>query len=227
MKSIIFLWVALVCQSDREFNSREPVNRDGEEAAVAIPVEMHQQNTGGSDGQGLCVIASVKMVAEYLGQAAAGEALWEEAKRRPGGYYPEKFDQLAKDVAPDLKYAHYVGSDYQVLVNLTNEGIPFGITMDTGELYNYQSIRHMVAGNAFGKKNAVFVDNNRPGWFGWTTKEEWMRRATMNDGKFWVLALAPSDEPGPATMIGGIIFALIGFFLMNPQRKVRHARFAQ
>ena len=178
----------------RESRTRTPEHPSGITAAAPIPVELHQRNTGGSDGAGLCVIASAKTAGAYLGWTAELQALWDEAKRRPGGYYDGKFDQLARDAAPGLRYAHYHGSNYEVLKRLSELGVPFGVTMDTGDLYGGQRISHMVTGAHFDDQWTCHIDNNSPGLFTWTTRSEWERRSKLGSGEFWLLAIAPTQE---------------------------------
>ena len=201
-------WVAisLLGQAQVESKSTDPVYRD-RYASAAIDNENHTQNEGGSDGEGLCVIASVYTLGKQYGIDLS--AVWEEAKRQPGGYYPEKFDALMKKVAPDVKYAHYLGKDYRVLVELSNRNLAIGITMDTGELYEFQQISHMLNGEHFDEDIAMFVDNNEPGVHRTVSAKEWMRRATLNNGQFWVLALV---KPKPRYDL--LIVAFLGVMVL-------------
>lgn len=200
----IFSWAAI---GQAEYSGREPVFRDGTQMSAPVKVEDHQQNTGGSDGAGLCVIASITMAGRSLGIEEV-ESLWEQAKKEPGGYWPEKFDKLVKRVCPDLRYAHVVGADYETLKRLSDEGIGFGITMDTGELYGYKSIEHMVYGGHFDDRLACFIDNNNPGFYTWVSKDEWKRRSTMNRGEFWALILSPPDAAAPSAQAIGALLGL-------------------
>lgn len=208
---VVVSGLALVAQAqagDRETNTKSPEHPSGQVAAAPIPPALHQKNTGGSDGAGLCVIASVKTAGEYLQLQKDVAALWDYAKRLPGGYYDGKFDRLAKRIAPNLKYGHYHGTDYEVLKRLSDMGLPFGITMDTGELYGNKRVAHMVTGVSFRDDLACYIDNNSPGMFTWVNKEEWERRSKLATGEFWILALMPSEDWVPPSSATGSSSAL-------------------
>ena len=159
-------------------------------ADAPIPAEMHQQNTGGSDGQGLCVIAAGVTSGRFQGWGPEVAKLWEEAKRRPGGYYSQKLDQLIASAAPNLRYAHYHGNDYGVLKRLSASGIPVNVTMGTGSLYNYQTVAHMVTGIHFDDRWACMVDNNAPGRYYWMPAEVFQRRWKIPAGEGWAFSWA-------------------------------------
>jgi hypothetical protein len=185
-------------------------------ANTPIPAEMHQRNTGGSDGAGLCVIASAVIDGRYVGQKDAVERLWEAAKKRPGGYHPIKFDELARDVAPDLKYAHHLGGDYEVLKRWSETGHPVCVTWSTSSLYGGQQVAHMVTGSHFGDNSAAIIDNNDPGKWYWVPKAEFERRWRGMGGP-WAMALskiggAAGSAIGPlALIVGGAM--LIGWLV--------------
>ena len=84
----------------------------GTTATAPIPPESHLRNEGGSDGAGLCVIASAVVNGiwqgvpgmatpgrdDRTGQPAPGKGspLWRAAKAAPGGYHPTKLEQLIR-----------------------------------------------------------------------------------------------------------------------------------
>lgn len=176
----------------------KPVYR-GERASAPIPPRYHVRNEGGSDGAGLCVISSVLANGMYQGvpglnvpgprgpngepaQAGKGSELWRRAKAAPGGYSPDKLERLIQS-SPyrNEKYASFVGngspSDFETLEKLSRAGYPVGATMNTGALYHYQPIHHMVSLTHYRRDGwAQVVDNNRPGFYSVMPASEWNRR---------------------------------------------------
>lgn len=177
-------------------------------ANAPIPPSLHKRNEGGSDGQGLCVIASAVTAGRYQGVPNL-DALWAAAKQRPGGYGPQKLDNLLGKVMPDEKYVSYVGTDPRVLVDLNRSGVPVNVTMNTGSLYNNQRIAHMVTGAHFDDKLACIVDNNEPGKYCWMSIQTFLKR-WVDFGTGWAFAWTrkpvqpnpprPSPSPGPGPM---------------------------
>jgi hypothetical protein len=151
-------------------------------ANAPIPPKNHVRNEGGSDGAGLCVISSVLCNGMYQGvpglEGGKNSRLWRTAKARPGGYSPDKLAALIDEVLPGEGYASYVGLDTRVLDRLSAKRYPVGITMNTGSLYQYRPIHHMVSLAHFSKRDgtACVVDNNRPGWYSWMPVGECDRR---------------------------------------------------
>lgn len=174
----------------------EPSYR-GERATAPIPARMHVRNEGGSDGQGLCVIASILANGQYQGvpglDAAKGSALWQAAKRAPGGYYPEKLESLVNRTNPGEKWASYLGRDPSILDRLSRAGYPIGATMNTGQLYGYRPIHHMVSLVHYRSGGmASVVDNNDPGKFHWMPAQEFDRRwVDGSTGWAWIWTRLP------------------------------------
>jgi len=87
----------------------------GIQADAPIPAAMHFRNEGGSDGSGLCVVASVVIDGHYAGvpdlMLGKQSQLWKTAKSRPGGYYPEKLARLLGEVLPAEKWVSYSDRD--------------------------------------------------------------------------------------------------------------------
>lgn len=200
----------------------------GTTAAAPIPREMHLRNEGGSNGAGLCVIASAVINGQYQavpglvdtpdaqGRAGKGSRLWQAAKRRPGGYSPGKLERLVSEVMPDEKWASYVGRDYTVLDRLSKQGYPIGATMNTGALYGYRPINHMVSLVHYRTGGlACVVDNNDPGKYHWMPAAEFDRRwIDGGTGWAWVWTRLPSRALAialaPFALIGGAVAFVAG-----------------
>jgi hypothetical protein len=195
-----------------EHPTRVPSYR-GTPANAPIPPAMHWRNEGGSDGAGLCVISSLKINGNYQGVPDLDE-LWRVAKSRPGGYSPTKLEDLLAQVMPDEKWASYVGTDPTVLHRLSGMGYPIGSTMNTGELYNYGRIHHMISLVHFDRERdlACVVDNNQPGIYSWMTTREYLSR-WVDGGTGWAfvwLRKLPADFESLAVLLlaGGAIAAI-------------------
>lgn len=185
--------IALGQEPDRrgEVSLKQPEYR-GTRANAPIPPAMHIRNEGGSDGAGLCVIASLTINGAYQRVADLGEgkqsALWKAAKKRPGGYSPGKLEALLKDVMPDEKWVSSYGQDPGVLDDLSASGRPIGVTMNTGALYGYRPIHHMVSLIHYKTGElACVVDNNDPGVYHWMPAKEFLSR-WYDGGAGWAFA---------------------------------------
>lgn len=165
----------------------------GQHASAPIPDKFHIRNEGGSDGLGLCVYASAVMAGATQGVADLAElkqsALWKHAKSRPGGSWPEKLAKDLNTVYPFEKYGErwqqYVGTDFDILAQWSDQGRVVCSTMNTGALYNYKPIHHMI--NVIGFKRGGYagvVDNNEPGVRRWMPAKEFERRA-IDGGTAW------------------------------------------
>lgn len=159
-------------------------------ANVPIPTEMHFRNEGGSDGSGLCVIASTVINGHMQGvpdlDQGKGSALWRAAKGLPGGYGPDKLAHLVEQIMPGELYASYTGTDTGVLETLSAKGYPIGATMNTGALYDYAPIHHMISLVHYNKSQnlACVVDNNDPGKYHWMPATEFDKR-WVDQGSGW------------------------------------------
>lgn len=169
----------------RREQHRETPDYGGIRANAPIHPDLHRQNEGGSDRQGLCVIASVETNGKHQGVPGV-DRLFPIAKTRPGGYSPDKLQRLLDEVLPDEKWASYVGTNTAVLDDLSARGLPIGATMNTGELYRWQPIHHMVSLVHFNSNQdrACVVDNNKPRVFSWMTAREFARR-WIDGGTDW------------------------------------------
>lgn len=188
----------------------------GTTANAPIPTSLHIRNEGGSDGAGLCVIASLLINGGYQevpgiagkpnekGEAGKASLLWQTAKKRPGGYSPDKLERLLKEVMPDEKWVSFYGKDpAAVMDELSRQGYPMGVTMNTGALYNYAPIAHMVSLAHFRSGElACVVDNNDPGKYHWMPADEMLRRDPS-----WVFAW--SRLPTPVKVAAAVSLVLI------------------
>lgn len=182
----------------------------GTTASAPIPAELHTRNEGGSDGQGLCVIASILTNGRYQRvpglEGGKDSQLWREAKARPGGYHPQKLEALVDRVHPDEKWASYYGPDAAVLDRLSRQGYPIGATMNTGANYGYRRIAHMVSLLHYRSGGlACVADNNFPGKYSWMPAAEFDRRwVDHGAGWAWIWTRMPAAiaaAPGPFILL--------------------------
>ena len=205
---------AQLLDGQREQHRQEPAY-NGSNANAPIPANLHVRNEGGSDGAGLCVIASLRINGRYQGVPGV-EQIWARAKTRPGGYSPDKLQGLLDETVPAEKWASYVGRDTGILEQLSSAGYPIGATMNTGELYGYQPIHHMVSLVHYdqAKDLACVVDNNRPGVFSWMTAREFSRR-WIDGGTGWAFvwtrkaAMAVAGGGGVILLVAAAVAALV------------------
>ena len=187
---------------------------NGHAADAPIPPEQHIRNEGGSDGAGLCVISSLIINGhwqEVPGLTLASAPTSAAAKARPGGYSPDKLERLLSEVMPGEKYASYVGTDRNVLDALA-QGYPVGVTMNTGALYGYRPIHHMVSLIHYRINGyACVVDNNDPGKFHWMPAAEFDRR-WIDGGTGWAFTSTRlrASARGHFLLLAALAAALLG-----------------
>lgn len=183
-----------------------PKHADGTELSCDLPAEQHQRNTGGSDGAGLCVFASMRHSGRWQNDPLFTE-LFDWMRRHPGGGYPEKvtamLGQCAKEkgfVVP--QYLQVESNDLEILKTACRTGRMPGVTYGrspTGR-YGGQSISHMVSLVHADDRWFVVLDNNYPGGdqYEWMTPEEFRRAYAATSGKGWcVVLLTPPPPPPP------------------------------
>ncbi len=150
-------------QGKRELEVDAPAY-GGVRASSPIADANRIQNEGGSDGAGLCVIASLVQNGQQQGvpmcQGGKDSALWRYAKSRPGGYSPGKLEAALDAIDPDEKWFSYLGTDLNVLRSVLAMGYPVGITYSWGDVYG-RRIHHMVSGENDTSGYAMVADNNR------------------------------------------------------------------
>lgn len=182
-----------------------PTAPDGTELACDLPAELHQRNTGGSDGAGLCVYASARHTGRWQNDPLF-EAIFDWMKRHPGGSYPEKFDRTIRQCATELnlpvpEYIQVEGSDLEILKLACKTGRMPGVTYSfspTGR-YGGRRIAHMVSLVHADHKWFCVLDNNYPGAnaYEWMTPEEFSRTYTGMGGGWSVLLLTGGPPPVP------------------------------
>lgn len=187
----------------------------GVKANAPIPPYMHILNEGGSDGAGLCVIASNVIDGAYQDVPGLNEGkespVWLMAKKRPGGYYPDKLERLFREAGLETAWFSAEGSADELLPVIefyTKQGVPVGVTMNTGQLYYYQTIAHMVSCIHLDETWACIVDNNNPGKYHWMPRAEFARRLTGGNVG-WIVALLKLASSETAALL---IYAAAGVF---------------
>src|SRR5262245_57871456 len=117
---------------------------------LAVPSEWHQKNTGGSDGAGLCVFASLRHTGLMQGDPAFA-GLFDHMKKFPGGGYPQKVDKVLERYCREKglvkpAYVHVEGGDLEVLRAACASGRVPGVTygLSPSGRYRGRKIAHMV-----------------------------------------------------------------------------------
>jgi hypothetical protein len=225
MKTLLLFLVCCQTPDSRgEVVTTTPAYR-GERASAPIGREHHIRNEGGSDGAGLCVYSSVIIAGAYQGVADLDRLkqsqLWRYVKARPGGSYPEKLARDLNAVYPleqtGERWSQYTGTDTSVIDKLSRAGYPVCSTMDTGALYEYRKIHHMITLAHYRKDGWVcVVDNNNPGKFHWMPAKEYDRRA-FDGGTLWLFWW--HKLPAQALGYGVSIMAAVAFLLVAIRRR--------
>jgi hypothetical protein len=237
MRLVLALFVALLAPAVASAQAPDPTpdhrgeavhtapTYRGERANAPIPPHYHIRNEGGSDGNGLCVVCALIINGAYQGvpdlDRLKESRLWRAAKAAPGGYSPDKLAALVRRVMPDEKYASFTGTggpeDRALLEKISKAGYPIGATMNTGALYGYRPIHHMVSLIHYRRNGvAMVVDNNRPGLYSIMPSAEWERRwPDMGQAWAWFWTRLPRSvqEHGPelgyaVLIVAGAVCAL-------------------
>jgi hypothetical protein len=159
------------------------------------------------------IIAAGQHQAIAATEGAKSSTLWRVAKSRPGGYSPDKLRRLVEEVAPEERWASYVGTDSSVLDQLSAQGYAIGATMNTGAQYGYAPIHHMITLAHIDSDWACVVDNNDPGHYRWMPDDEFRRRwIDGGTGWAWVWTDLPRSTASlpDAYLIGAAIVAVVG-----------------
>ena len=183
-----------------------PQHADGTEIDCDLPGNLHQKNTGGSDGAGLCVFASMRHSGLFADEPCFTE-LFAWMKKHPGGSYPEKTDKMIAQYCkekgvPIPKYLQVQSADIEILKRACAAGLMPGITYwksPTGR-YGGQQISHMVSLVGATDKHFVILDNNYPGAanYEWLSPDEFKKAYMGSTGKGWaVIPLKPGPPPIP------------------------------
>jgi hypothetical protein len=203
----------------------------GVAAAAPIGPKFHLKNEGGTDGNGLCVIASMVINGAWQGVEDLDQlkesALWRTAKSRPGGYWPERLERILNEVYPGAKWFSWEGDDCGLVEHYSSLGYPVAATMNTGQLYGYAPIHHMISLIHLDTEWACVVDNNDPGRYHWMTAQEYGRR--FKDGpKGWgVVWLADPARATPILAPAALVLAASGLLVLvlpvGPPRRLARA----
>ncbi len=84
------------------------------EVACDLPNDFLFHNTGGQDGAGLCVFASITYAAFYQNESRL-IGLFDAMKKERGGGWPEKVDRMIAKHGAGASYFQYEGSDPGIL----------------------------------------------------------------------------------------------------------------
>jgi hypothetical protein len=173
---------------------------EGVEVDVDLPLSQHVKNFGApADGQGLCVFASLDMAARWHNARQLVDVIH---RVNQGGGWPEKVDEVMKEVAPGVLYEQYQGTDPRFLDRTIKNGGAVCVTYGYGERYGMKTIYHMVLLVHLDSAKACIIDNNFPGTFEWMSRDEFLRRWAHPTGKGWAVALiAPPPPPPPRNYV--------------------------
>jgi hypothetical protein len=182
-----------------------PAHADGTEISCDLPAALHQKNTGGSDGAGLCVYASNRHTGRWQNNRLFDE-LFDWMKRHPGGSYPSKFDKTLRQCAkekglPVPEFVQVESDDLEILKAACRTGRMPGVTYSyspTGR-YGGRRIAHMVSLVHIDDRWAVILDNNYPGAdkYEWMTLDEFRRAYTGGGRSGWATILTGNPPPPP------------------------------
>jgi hypothetical protein len=166
---------------------------DSTEVECDLPPEQHVKNFGApADGKGLCVFASMSMLARWHHQLALSDVIH---KVQEGGGWPEKVDQVLKQYSPSTKYLQYEGVDPKILDEAMARRAAACVTYGYGERYKMQTIYHMVLLVHLDQKFACIVDNNFPGTYEWMSRDEFLKRWKHPGGQGWAFTFLESPPP--------------------------------
>lgn len=179
-----------------------PVHADGTEIACHLPDALHQKNTGGSDGAGLCVYASARHSGRYQGDPLF-EKIFDWMRKHPGGSYPSKFkrtlEQCARETGlPIPEYIQIENNDLEILKAACKAGLMPGVTYSfspTGR-YGGRRISHMVSLPHADDRHFVVLDNNYVHSYEWLTPQEFLR-TYAGGGRGWAIILLTPPPPPP------------------------------
>ncbi len=186
--------------------SKSPVSPAGVRASCDLPTELHMRNTGGisragvpGKGSGLCVFTATEMMARsQCVPQLDGFQKWMTTK--PGGGSPPKLAAMIaqfcreKGVREPL-YVQHTGGDVRFLELAMKTRRVCGVTYAGSDDFYGGPIDHMVDLNHFDATSACIVDNNRPGWFVWMTRNEFITRWKACGGGWAVALIEPPIPP--------------------------------
>lgn len=177
---------------------------DGKEMMFEpLPGTLHQRNTVGRDGLGLCVYASARHTGRWQSDPLF-DACFEYMKTQPGGSYPDKFVATMKACAAKngLAYPEFIqiqDDDIEILKLASRNGYMAGVTYGyspTGR-YNGRKIAHMVSLVHASDNWFAVLDNNYPGetQFEWLSPAEFKGAHISPRGIGWKVILLTTPPP--------------------------------
>lgn len=177
-----------------------PTTPQGKPIQCLLPANLHQRNTGGSDGAGLCVYASARHSGR-LQNDPAFEGLFDWMRQRPGGSYPEKFkrtlEQFCKDKGyPVPPYVQIESNDLDILRLACKTGRMPGVTYAYGSRYRGK-IAHMVSLVHADDQCFTILDNNFPGENAYEhlSPQEFLRTYSGGRTGWSIVLLTPPPPP--------------------------------
>jgi hypothetical protein len=177
--------------------------RDGVRINCELPPGLHQKNTGGSDGAGLCVYASARHAGRWQNDPAFA-GLFDWMRKYPGGSYPAKFKKTLEAFCREKglalpPYVQVEGSDLEILKLASKTGRMPGVTYSFSPTRRYggQRIAHMVSLVHADSGHFVILDNNYIGAdaYEWLTPEEFKRTYTGGRSGWAIILLVPGAPP--------------------------------
>jgi hypothetical protein len=196
-----------VAQPTKGFSpTTAPVSPDGIRATVDLPVSQHMKNTGGSDGprgpgsgSGLCVFTSLQHSA-YWQNIRTLDGFREWMTHKPGGGYPQKVDKMLAQFCREKgvtlpPYVQHTGGDAAFLELALKTGRMPAVTYCGRDDFYPFTIAHMVSLAYLDDKQAAIIDNNRPGYWLWMSRGDFLARWRGNSGGWGVVFLAESPPP--------------------------------
>jgi hypothetical protein len=179
------------------------------EIQVDLPGSLHMQNTGGSDGAGLCVFTSISHAARWQ-HVELLENFRDWMKRYPGGSWPEKTAQKIKQIAkekgvPEPQYVQVEGGRevLDVIRAALKSGRMPGVTYSyspTGR-YGGRKIAHMVNIVHLDDRYAAILDNNyitpAENAYEWISVDDFLRTFTGGRSGWTIILLDTGPPPLP------------------------------
>ena len=178
-----------------------PISPSGVRAAIDLPPQMHQQNSAGTDGLGLCVFTSSEVAGwgwQY-NEALHGFEVWME--RQEGGGFPSKFDSMLEAYCkergiPVPPYIQHVGGDEEFLALALKTRRAPCVTYAGMDGFYRGDIAHMVVLGNLSDSDSCILDNNRPGKWVWMDKSDFSYRWHLNTwGKGWAIVFLTEPPP--------------------------------
>jgi hypothetical protein len=185
---------------------------DGRTVTIDLPRDQRLKNTVGTDRSGLCVGTSIEHSArwQYVPELIG---LQKFLTQFPGGGWPQRVDDF---LTQKVKAAHGNMADVQYIQITTFDEKKLDLALRTGRMpaitYGYsprygEPVSHMVNIVYKDDKYCVFLDNNFPDTYEWTSLSEGLRRIklrlldsaghTDNNGGWFIVLLATAPPPDP------------------------------